>query len=60
MVKSMPTGIYKCINCNINDVVHKEGAPFAPCGNCKSNKSWKLVRQTKGYTVHYDYILTEK
>jgi|LGVE01.1.fsa_nt_gb hypothetical protein len=47
MLKNLPTGIYRCKNCDKNDIIHNQGNSFAPCGVCKSNKSWVLMRQTK-------------
>lgn len=47
MDRNLPSGIYKCTNCNQNEVVHSKGEAFAPCGVCHSNDSWKLVRKAK-------------
>lgn len=46
-LKAYISGIYKCTKCNKNEVVHSQGEPFAPCGVCGSNNSWKLVKKTK-------------
>lgn len=40
------SGIYKCTSCN-NEETHVKGNSFAPCSQCGSNSSWKLVRETK-------------
>lgn len=45
--KNLPAGIYKCTNCNQNEVVHSQGESFAPCGVCKSNNHWKLRSKAK-------------
>lgn len=47
MDRNLSSGIYVFNKCRKNEVVHSRGEPFAPCGLCGSNNSWKLVRNQK-------------